>query len=212
MSVLVVMGAMSALISSIDASIKVFDSAQHDSKLPRTFEVVGRRLPVLLNTLETCKSHLDSKRDTIPEDVCKALEKNLEVCAAKASNLRGIFEKVLPGESDTRKRRYSKTLYRLGQGNKVEELMESIVEDVQLIVNHDIVQPSRLQQNSELEQVIEEMKSVKPSLPDDELPNMDFTSGGGVQMNNFNGGSGQQINNNASVGIQHFSSGKKLAS
>ncbi|CAG8212714.1 unnamed protein product [Penicillium nalgiovense] len=52
----------------------------------------------------------------------------------------------------------------------------------------------------------QEMKTVKISAPDEEHTALAFNSGGGAQTNNVNGGSGQQINNNAHVGTQNFHS------
>lgn len=211
MSGLEVIGGISAVISLLDASIKIYDSACHDIKLPATFEVIRRRLPVLLHTLETCKRHLQLRKDAIPEVACEAIETTLDACDTKASNLRGIFEKILPGDSDTWEKRYLKVLRRLGKGNKVEELMGSMTEDVQLIVNHNAVQSADRQQIVELENILKEMKSVDSSVPDEESSTMAFSSGGGAQTNNVNTGNGQQINNNAHVGTQHFNSGKDQA-
>lgn len=90
-------------------------------------------------------------------DAGLALEKSLDACDAKASNLRRIFEKTIPSESDTWEKRYLKVLHRLGKGNKVEKLMRSITEDVQLIANHKAVQSANPQQNLELEDIIKEM-------------------------------------------------------
>ncbi|KAB8256696.1 TPR-like protein [Aspergillus pseudonomiae] len=201
MSGLDVIGSISAIISLLDTSIKIYDSARNDIKLSSTFEAVRRRLPVLLHTLETCKNHLELRKDTIPEDVCHALEKSLDACDAKASNLRGIFEKVIPGESDTREKRYLKILRRLGKGNKVEELIRSITEDVHLITNHDMVQSANPQQNLELDDILKEMNSVDSSAPDEENLGMTFMNGGGTQYNyvhrghgpyHVNSGSGKQ--------------------
>lgn len=208
MSGLDVISSISAIISLLDASIKIYDSAQKDIKLSATFDVVRRRLPVLLHTLETCKNHLKLRKDAIPGDVCEALEKSLDACDAKASNLRGIFEKIIPGESDTWEKRYLKVLRRIGKGNKVEELMRSMAEDVQLIVNHDAVRSANAKQNLELENIIKEMNEVDSSVPNEENMVMTFSSGGGAQTNNLNIGSGQQINNNAPVTTQNFGPGK----
>jgi hypothetical protein len=145
----------------------------------------------------------------MPEDVCEALEKILDACDANASNLRSIFEKIIPGESDTRQKRYLKVLRRLGKGNKVEELMRSIAEDVQLIVNHDAVRSADAQQNLELENIIKEMKEIDSSVPNEDNMGMTFNSGGGAQTNNLNTGNGQQINNNAPVTTQNFGPGKE---
>jgi hypothetical protein len=138
--------------------------------------------------------------------VGKALEEILEACEAKASNLRGIFEKIIPGENDSREKRYKKVLSRLGKGNQVEELMLGLAEDVQLLVNHNAVKFANQSQNAELKAIIDEMKSVI-SGPDNESSTMNFSNEGGPQTNNLNTGSGQQINNNGSVGTQNFGKG-----
>jgi hypothetical protein len=209
MSGVEVIGAISSVIALLDTSIKIYDSAQKDLKLSATFDVVRRRLPVLLHTLKTCEDHLTPIKDHMPEDVCEALEKILDACDANASNLRSIFEKIIPGESDTRQKRYLKVLRRLGKGNKVEELMRSIAEDVQLIVNHDAVRSADAQQNLELENIIKEMKEIDSSVPNEDNMGMTFNSGGGAQTNNLNTGNGQQINNNAPVTTQNFGPGKE---
>ncbi|KAK5189071.1 hypothetical protein LTR92_010924 [Exophiala xenobiotica] len=206
MSGMEVIGAISAVISIIDASIKINTSAQKDLKLSETFQIVGSRLPILLDTLQTCKSHLQPVRDSLPVDVCEALEKTLEACDEKAGKLRQIFEKVLPGEHDAWEKRYVKVVKRFGKGNKVEELMVSITEDVQLVVNHHAVKSAKPEQMVELEKTVKEMKSVRSSLPEEESSGMTFNCQGGAQTNNVNAGNGQQINNNAAVGRQYFGS------
>ncbi|KAJ6051504.1 TPR repeat protein [Penicillium canescens] len=205
-----IIGTISAIITLVETSIKIYDSAQRDVKLLKTFEVVRRRLPVIIHTLVACKSNLELKGDSIPEDVCQALDKTLDVCEVKALNLRGIFEKIIPGESDTRDQRYLKILRRLGKGNKVEEIMLGLTEDVQLIVNLDVVKSANQHQNAELENIVQEMKSIISLAPDEEGSGMSFASGGGAQTNNINRGSGQLINNNGSVGTQHFNSTRSL--
>ncbi|KAJ9493515.1 hypothetical protein H2202_011017 [Exophiala xenobiotica] len=205
MSGLEVIGAISAVIGIIDASIKIYEGAQKDLKLCDTFQVVGRRLPIIRNTLQTCMSHLQPIRDSLPTDVCEALEKVLEACDEKAGKLRQIFEKVLPGENDAWEKRYVKVVKRFGRGNKVEELMVSITENVQLVVNHHAVNSAKPEQMAELEKIIKDMKSARSSVPEEKITGT-FSSGGGPQTNNVNTGPGQQINNNAAVGTQNFHS------
>lgn len=201
-------GGICAVIGIIDASIKIYSSARKDLKLSEAFEAVERRLPIILDTLQTCKSHLEPIQGSMPADVCEALAQILDACDQKAGKLREIFEKVIPGENDGWEKRYLKVFKRLGNGNKIEELMISITEDVQLIVNNHAVKSAKPEQIAELEDIIKEMKSVKSSVPGEESSGMNFNSGGGVQTNNVNYGSGQQINNNAAVGTQNFHSGK----
>lgn len=118
MSGLEVLGSISAIISILDASIKVYDSARKDIKLPAAFEVVRRRLPILLATLATCKSHLEPGKDAMSEDVCDALETSLDACDTKARRLNTIFDKIIPGESDTWEKRYGKSCADLGKGTR----------------------------------------------------------------------------------------------
>jgi hypothetical protein len=197
-----VIGAISGVIGLIETSIKIYDSAQKDIKLSETFETVRRRLPIIRDILETCKSHIEAKADLIPENVQKALDATLEDCDTKAMNLRGIFEKIIAGQSDGWERRYLKYLRRLGKGNKVEELMVGLTEDVQLIVNDDAVRSANQPQNAELVATIEEIKSISSSVPDEGGFSMTFGSGGGAQTTNVNKGSGPQ-NNISGNGTQY---------
>lgn len=196
-----VIGAISAVITLIETSIKIYDTAQKDIKLSETFQIVGRRLPIILHTLATCKNNLEPREQSIPEDVSDALEATLYACRTKARNLEEIFQKTIPGEGDTTEKRYMKIVRRFGKGNKVEELMLGVTEDVQLLVNHDAVKSANQQQNAELDDVISEMKSVI-SGPDKESSTMSFSSGGGAQTNNVNRGSGKQYVSNGS-GMQY---------
>ena len=109
-------------------------------------------------------------------DVCEALEKILEACDEKAGKLRQIFEKVLPSDNDAWEKRYVKVVKRLGKGNKVEELMVLITEDVQLVVNHHAVKSARPEQMAELEKIIKEMKSARSSMLEEEGLDMTFNS------------------------------------
>lgn len=208
MSGLEVIGGISAIITLLDTSIKFYDSTRNDIKLPETFESVRHRLPVILHILQTCQDKLEPGKDSMPSDVCDALENILDSCRAKAGKLREIFEVVIPGEKDTWEKRYAKVIRRLGKGNKVEELMTTLTQDVQLIVNNNVVDSATPEQNADLEDILKDMKSAKTSTPNEEHTALAFNSGGGAQTNNVNSGSGQQINNNAYVGSQNFHSGK----
>ncbi|KAJ5315622.1 hypothetical protein N7476_005929 [Penicillium atrosanguineum] len=184
-------GIMSGIITLIETSIKLYDSAQKDINISKTFVAVRRRLPIILDTLATCKENLGPREESIPEDVCEALEATLYACRSKARNLEEIFEKTVPGESDTREQRYSKIIRRLGKGNKVEELMLGLAEDVQLLINHDAVKSANQEQNVRLEDTINEMRSVI-SGTDNESFTVSFSSGGGAQTNYVQRGSGNQ--------------------
>src|SRR5256885_17020822 len=104
MSGLEVIGGISAVISIIDASTKIYNSARKDLKLSEAFEAVGRRLPIILDTLQTCKNHLELIQGSMPVDVCETLEKILDTCKEKARTLSEIFKEAIPGEYNGRER------------------------------------------------------------------------------------------------------------
>jgi cob(I)alamin adenosyltransferase len=208
MSGIEVIGGISAVISIIDAATKIYNKARKDMKLSEAFDAVGDRLPIIVEILQMCKKDLEHREQSMPANACEALEKIIDACDEKAQRLREIFEKVIPGEKDAWERRYIKIFRRLGKGNKIEELMVSITQDIQLLVNNHAVKSIKPEQNSELEKIIDDMKAVRSSVPEDDHLDMGFNSGGGPQTNNINTGSGQQINNNAPVTTQNFHSGK----
>ena len=208
MSGLEVIGGISAIIGIIDASIKIYDSARKDAKLPETFQTVGRRLPVILDTLQTCKTQLDPIKASITADVCEALEQILEGCDEKARKLREIFEKIIPSGNNRWEKRYLKVMKRMGKGSKVEELMLSITEDVQVVVNHHTVKSAKPEQNVELSKIIEEMKSVESSVHEESASGMTFKSDGGNMENYINQDSGNFVVNHGRVQTQNFGNGK----
>ena len=86
--------------------------------------------------------------------------------------------------------------------------MGSITEDVQLLVNHDAVASAKPEQNVELKKIVEEMKSMKSSVPEEVASGMNFSSGGGNMENYINRDKGYLVVNRERVQTQHFGNGK----
>ncbi|KAL4804195.1 P-loop containing nucleoside triphosphate hydrolase protein [Aspergillus unguis] len=185
-----VIGGISAVIGLLDTSIDLFKRTQKDLKLSETIETVGRQLPIIRNTLEQCQAHIRPRTDTIPEDVGEAIAKTLDACESKATNLKKIFAKITPDQGDSWPTRYAAIVRRLGKGSKVEELMRAITEDVQIVVNHHAVKSADCQQNNQLEQILQELDSLEPSVPEDDPSTMNFVSHGGPQNNYVHRGHG----------------------
>ena len=120
-----------------------------------------------------------------------------------------IFDKVIPGETDTWEKQYLKFLRRYGKGHKVEELMDALTQDVLLIVNHEVVRSATVEQDFQLENIRKEMISLEGANIEETFSTLALQSGGGVQTNNINNGNGQYINNNGHVGTHQTISGKE---
>lgn len=207
MSSIEVICGISEVISLLDASIKISNSAGNDINLSETFNAVRRQLPIILYILQTCKNNLELGKYPMLSDICEALEEILDSCFEKAQKLREIFEMTIPGEKDMWKERYLTTIRRLGRGNKVEEVMIAFANDVQLIVNHLAANFATPGQNVELENILKVMKSVKSSMAEEEHSALTFHSSGETQT--INSGSGQQNDSNAHGATQYFQSGKE---
>lgn len=216
MSGLEVLGGISAVIAIIDGSIKVWESAQRDSKLSRTFETVANRLPVLRDTLQTCHEHFQ-RVPCLPADVADSLTKTIRSCESKADKLQTIFQETIPGDDNRWHERYRMVARRLGQGSKVEELMAAMTEGTQHLVNYYAVKSARPELCTQLEAIAEEMQSLEPSLPVKEATPQTFnayggpqnvSSGSGIQYNSFNTGNGTAHNYGGITGNPTFNFGK----
>lgn len=166
MSGLEVVGGISAVITVIEASIKVYQGARSDAKLPETFRAVADRLPLLLSTLQTCHDQLYTVEVSIPNDVAKSFLSITQRCKAQARSLRDIFEDTIPGESAGLLERYKTSVKTLGKGKKVEELVLSISEDIRAVVDYQSIKSARPELSEGLEELISAIKNMKPSIPE----------------------------------------------
>jgi hypothetical protein len=197
MSGLEVISGISAVIAKIDSSVKVWKSARKDLKLSETFETVANRLPILRDTLQTCHEHFEPIQTTLPTDAAQSLLKTVHSCETKVEKLHTIFEETIAGENDQWYDRYRKVARRLGMGSKVEELMKSVTEDAQGLVNYHTVKSARPDLCMKLRDIITEMKSVEPSLPSDDIVSQTFNAYGGLQ--NVSTGNSTQYNSSILV-------------
>ncbi|KAK2733385.1 hypothetical protein FQN57_002142 [Myotisia sp. PD_48] len=187
-----VLGSISGVITIIQSSIKIFDKAQKDFKLPTTFEAVGHRLPIILDTLQICENDLSQNKDLLSAQNCLSLETTLDKCD------------VLIGEKDTWAERYTKVIKRLGKGSEVEELILFITQDVQVVVNNHLVRSVKQERRVELENIVKEMEALRSSIPEEQHPGITINNSG-TQANHLanNSGSRSQTNYTSTGGTQN---------
>jgi hypothetical protein len=160
-----VLGLISASISIIDATKKLYDAA-HDAKgLPAAFREAAARTPLVLEILRKAEGQL--KVGKVKESTCKAVQPVMEQCKLKCGKLSALFKEVLPGEDANRLRRYQKAVRTLGKGGRVEELMICILADIQLLAENRSMGAATEEQFEQLLGAIEEIKKLDPSLPEE---------------------------------------------
>lgn len=187
-----VLGIISALITVVDTTIKVYNAVKDEAGLPPNFKSVSTKLPLVARLLENAERYVDSRADdALTADFTPVL---LD-CKEKATQLQKLFEKVIPTESDMRMDRYFKAARTIGKGGRVEVLMKGILDSLQLLTMK-IPEAMSLRGQTNLTEAIEEVKELETSLPEgfEDAP-VYAHYGSGAQ--NVNTGLGGQYNNNS---------------
>jgi alkaline phosphatase len=188
-----VLGIISAIISIIDATKKVYEAVEDEAGLPTNFKKSATKLPLISKLLEYAEEYVNNEAD---ESIKAAFTSTLEDCKIQATQLQELFEKVMPEEADSRWDRYVKAARTIGKGGRVESLVGRILDDLQLLATRfpKVMKPRG---KEELAKAIEEMAGMEPSLPDGFEQTPAYTHyGSGAQNVQFGGGN--QYNNNSS--------------
>lgn len=149
-----VLGIISAVISIVDATSKVYNATKDKTGLPPNFKTVATKLPLLSRLLEDAERHVDEKAD---DALTSTFTPVLTDCQEKAAQLQQLFEKVIPTDADSRSERYFKAAWTLG---RVETLMKGILDSVQLLTAEFPKALSQRRQES-LTKAIEELSELE---------------------------------------------------
>lgn len=202
MSGLEVLGAISAVISIIEATVQISSAIQDEAGLPANFKTVALRLPLVSRLLDDAEGYIRRNKSL---DLAPAFTPVIQNCSTKATQLQQLFQKVIPADGDSRASRYIKAARTIGKNGRVETLMQGILHDLSLLtMRFPDTTSHRGQEN--LTRAIDEVNKLEPSLPEGFEDAVKFANyGAGPQ--NINTGSGPQYNNNGAV-IQNTGSGQ----
>lgn len=201
--------AISSIITIVDATKKVYDTATNTEGLPEAFREVAGRLPIVMNTLGLAKQCID--KGDVDEDSCKGVKDVIEACEIRARKLNKLFREIVPADGASGLKRYHKAVKAYGKGNEVENLMKGMLEDVQLLAcEHGLKTATNVQQD-QVSKAIEEISVIPSSVHDQTLQGTGFTAnnyGPGAQTNyNAQGeyvAQGQARQYNSMGGAMHF--------
>ena len=213
-----VLGVISSVISVIEATHKIFDAAKDAKGLHEAFRKAAEKLPLVLSTLKAAeqiqekleaefKTSNDAARKQEIEATSNEVEPLFETCEINARALKDIFRKVMPGDDATRRERYTKALKSVlpGKKQKVEGLMQEMLERLQLLQNHHYFQAANADAAADaqidFEQIaagIEELKSFNKASTVHDGDGANVHSGTGSI--NLNTGKGEQYNNSVTGG------------
>ncbi|KAK6841224.1 hypothetical protein PG995_000322 [Apiospora arundinis] len=188
-----VLGIISSVIAIIDGAKKIYDGATNSTGLPAAFRDVNERLPIVCNILESANRYIQD--GSVEASTCEAMKPLIARCEERAKTLEGIFRNVIPPDDASPLERYYRTAKALGKGCRVETLMRGLLEDVLLLVSRHGLEGAMAHQLDQLQESIQAMNTVEPSIPDSEFQNTSITN------NHF--GNGPMTNNNV-TGNQKF--------
>jgi N-terminal domain on NACHT_NTPase and P-loop NTPases len=163
MSGVELLGGIAAVITIIDSSVKVWESARKELKFNPTFETVDNRLPILRDILQTCYEHLEPIKTSLPADAAQDLMKIVDDCKRRAEKLDNIFQETIPGEDDRWYERYHRAAQQQGKESKVEDLMRAITENAQNLLNYSAVKLASPALHTKLREIAEETASLSSS-------------------------------------------------
>jgi hypothetical protein len=181
---ILVFGVISSIISIVDGTKQIYDTATNSRGLPEAFREVAARLPIIQNILGSARQYVQDGH--VDESSCKGVKPVVVACEAKAQKLDELFQKVIPADGASNLKRYHMAVKAYGKGNEVENLMKGILEDVQLLAcEHGMNIATRAEQEK-IAQAITEVSAVAPSVPEHIFQETGFTannSGPGTQNN-----------------------------
>ncbi|KAI1772520.1 SesA protein [Hypoxylon cercidicola] len=148
-----VIGLISGIIAIIDASLKLYEAVDDASGLPQSFRDVAARLPLVHDTLEKASTGLTGEEDTAAAYI--ALARVLESCRNKAAALKEVLQAVMPAVNASRMERYYKAIKTLPNADKVENLMDGILGDLQVLTGNRAVKAAT---QAQIERLIDAAK------------------------------------------------------
>ncbi|THC90379.1 hypothetical protein EYZ11_010160 [Aspergillus tanneri] len=163
--------------------------------LPKAFNEVAVRVPLVIQTLTVVKSHVQGEERE--EKFCQDVKHSVDECNGRALRLKEIFSKVLQPNDTPRMERYRSAAR--GRDGQVEVLMKLMLENMLTIAKYLAILGLTTVQVNELEVAIQDISALPSSLPEEGIPYSFYNYGLGHQ--NVNTGTGDQ-NNNTGAGYQ----------
>lgn len=155
-----VIGLVSGILTIIDTISKLYSAIENTHNLPQAFREVGRRLPLIQDTLKIAEERMNRNDHGT---TYAAIRPAVKSCKETAERLKQILQELAPGPDSSRVQRYRLAVRMLGKDSQVEKLMKSILEDVYLLAGNQAIRAATEAQVGEVLKAIQYMSNVPPS-------------------------------------------------
>ncbi|KAL6399326.1 hypothetical protein AUP68_17872 [Ilyonectria robusta] len=174
-----VIGLISGIISIVEATWTIYSDIKDTKCLPRTFHQTAETLPLVEDTLRIAQGYIDKHEST--EESCKAMKPILEGCKTKIEKLQNIFGEIAPQPDDSRFDSYRKVVRALGNGSRVETLMDGVLKDVTALVQNHGIKTVTDESLKKLAKAMEDLSALPPSLePEDSSSHISHYGSGDI--------------------------------
>ncbi|KAK6503250.1 hypothetical protein TWF481_008279 [Arthrobotrys musiformis] len=165
-----VAAAASSIIAIADGITKVSQAMADAQGLPQVFRQAESKLAIVSDILYATKIAFENHNVSGVEIT---VQKTVANCQNSWEKLNEIFGKVIPDDGASSWVRYRKAVKTLGKGNKVENLMKDLMQNVNLLATLKIMTEGGCQEvietnprKEKFEAQIAEVEKWGPSLPD----------------------------------------------
>lgn len=171
-----VIGLIAGIADIIDKTKQIWDTAHDIGDVPEAFNEVAPKLKIVKDILKLANNYI--KDSTRAAESYTSLKEVADNCKVKATKLQEIFQKVLAKDDDSRLVRYKKAVGAVVKGNRVEELMEAILKDLDLLGTYLNFEEKT---KKKVQKAIDEVSDIDPSLVDNSEDGKNIHSGKGPQ-------------------------------
>ncbi|KAJ4323641.1 hypothetical protein N0V84_004249 [Fusarium piperis] len=139
MSGIEVISLISAIIGIIDGTSKLLKTIRDSRDLPDGFNAVSQRLPLIRAILQATERRVSESHEG--QGDLGAIQTLLESCQDQALRLKSILQGVTTQPGATFADRSLLAVRRLAKENKMDQLMKSLLENVQLLAAIQTIKP-----------------------------------------------------------------------
>ena len=178
---------IAAIIAIVDSILSTYSAIREIKGLPKAFEEVERNLPLVKETIEIAQRQLYCNAPSDAET--RAIEPVLKGCESNLKELNKILtgmkwkNKEDNGETkdwSSLAKFYHKVVIPMGKAHRVETLTSAIMKSLKALAIHQIFKAATEQLIRKLEDAINGLSQVEPSIPDSDFE----TTGSTVSQTN----------------------------
>jgi hypothetical protein len=178
---------IAAIIAIVDSILSTYSAIREIKGLPKAFEEVERNLPLVKETIEIAQRQLYCNAPSDAE--IRAIEPVLKACESKLKELNKILtgmkwkKKEDNGETkdwSSLAKFYHKVVVPMGKAHRVETLTSAIMKSLKALAIHQIFKAATEPLVRKLEEAINGLSQVEPSIPDSDFE----TTGSTVSQTN----------------------------